>query len=281
MSMTIDRGLVDGDADRLGPRRQGDDAGARKIASDAHFTGHRQTPCSRNVERKPRRAQAFRLRPGSCRRRRIHSTGLRPFGCSRARIFSGSVAGSPILPITAAASTRIALGDAELGAGAVEVDARHAVGVIAHPGRLQRQAGPGGAGVEAVAVRDALLARLRLHQAVGQDEDQDRGAVRPALVPGDEEVEETRPIRVAAMRVEDAPGLGVERRRRPSRRLEDGEQVVLRHGRAVEGARRPALEEERIDRVVGRCGRSWRISCEGDAASPVGRGVSSRGTAGV
>jgi len=38
------RRLVDGDADRLGSRRQGDDAVAVKIASDAHFTRHCRLP---------------------------------------------------------------------------------------------------------------------------------------------------------------------------------------------------------------------------------------------
>ncbi len=45
-----------------------------------------------------------------------------------------------------------AIRDAEVGLGLGKIDARHAMGDIAHHRRLQRQLRPGRAGIEAVAV---------------------------------------------------------------------------------------------------------------------------------
>src|SRR4051812_33952184 len=52
----------------------------------------------------------------------------------------------------------VALRHLQLSPGAIEIDSDHAMRVIAEHRRLQRQAGPGGASVEAVAVRWAGLA---------------------------------------------------------------------------------------------------------------------------
>ena len=131
---------------------------------------------------------------------------------------------------------------------------RHAVGVIAHPASPAARGRPRRRRRRSCGWCDGAGSPVVLSvngRRVGEDVDQHRGAVRPALVPRDEQAEEPLPVRVAALRVEEAPGLRVERRRRPARRLEHRQQVLLRHLRPVERARRPALEEQRVDRVIG------------------------------
>ena len=154
---------------------------------------------------------------------------------------------------------------------AARVDAANAVGEIAHPPRLQRER-PRRAGIVAVGEGGGGLARLPVgeRQSVREDVDEQCRMLRPVLVERHQQADESLPMRVAAMGVEEAPRLGVERRGRPARRLEHRLEVALRHERAVERARRPALQEQRIDRMVavaGSCfdlwashsspGRSW------------------------
>ena len=112
---------------------------------------------------------------------------------------------------------------------------------------LQRQILPRRTRV--VGVRDQRLAGLLVGRPRNEQQ-QRRRPHAPDLVPLDEQIEEQRPLFGVAMRVEDAPGMRVACRRRPPRRLEQHEQFSLVDRLARHGARRPAVDEEMVDRVV-------------------------------
>jgi hypothetical protein len=86
--------------------------------------------------------------------------------------------------------------------------------------------------------------RIRLAVAredlVGEHHHEDAGAVTPGAIPLAQEVEEGRPVRTLAVRIEEAPFLLVVRRRRPARRLEQRGEIVGADRRTGERARRPA-----------------------------------------
>ena len=89
-------------------------------------------------------------------------------------------------------------------------------------------AGPGRSGVEAVGA--VVLRRLavagRRDRARGDGEERG-GTTGPGAVLLVEAVEEERPVRVAATGVEEAPGLQVAGRRRPTRSLEEDGKLRL------------------------------------------------------
>ena len=119
----------------------------------------------------------------------------------------------------------VVVGDRERGAGAVVVEAHHAVDDEPHGAALQRQVLERGAGVEAVhGVRLAVPGE----DLVREHDDQHAGPVAPGAVALGEEIEERRPVRALAVRIEKAPLLLVVARRRPARRLEEGREIGRR-----------------------------------------------------
>ncbi|MCY1446377.1 hypothetical protein D9M71_629400 [compost metagenome] len=131
-------------------------------------------------------------------------------------------------------------------------------------GRLQGQVGPGGAGIEGMAGErgGAVLARC-LEAAPGEHEHQGRGIGRPALVEGQQQVEEALPLGIVPVRIEEAPGLGIVGRGRPAGRFEQRVELLRPDRRAGEGTWRPAVDEQRVDGVVGLAMAHWRFSCSG------------------
>src|SRR5690606_6650961 len=83
------------------------------------------------------------------------------------------------------------------------------------------------------------------------DDDEDGGAVAPRLVSREEEVEVRVPVLALAAGVEEAPLLLVEGRRRPACGLEKLLELARRERLARHRSRRPAAEEDRLDRVIG------------------------------
>ena len=87
-------------------------------------------------------------------------------------------------------------GEVQLGEGAWNVEADHAMGVPAELGALQREVAPGSAGIEGVAMRGCrLLGARRVHQRVGGHDDEGAGTLGPALVEFDQQAEELVPMR--------------------------------------------------------------------------------------
>jgi hypothetical protein len=82
------------------------------------------------------------------------------------------------------------------------------------------------------------------------EQQQRRGPHAPDLVPIDEQIEEERPLLRVPPRVEDAPGVGVARRWRPPRRLEEHEEIGLVDRLARHRARRPPVHEQVVDWMV-------------------------------
>jgi len=120
------------------------------------------------------------------------------------------------------------------------VEAAHLVGVQALVLRLHGE------------VRDGLaevVARPRTGRALGVDglgdvHDEHGGRVGPRLVEAHERVMDARERIGAAPGDDEAPRLGVVRRRRPTRCLEDrADDRGVDHGGRVVGARAPALDE--------------------------------------
>jgi hypothetical protein len=99
-------------------------------------------------------------------------------------------------------------------------------------------------------VRAQRLAGLLVGRA--RDEDQQRGrTAAPDLIAFDEQAEECRPLWCVAVRVEDAPWMCVPGRWRPAGGLEQREQFRVGYRFARHGARRPSVDEQRIDGIVG------------------------------
>ena len=91
--------------------------------------------------------------------------------------------------------------------------------------------------------------------------------LHPALVERQQQAKEARPVGAVAMGIEEAPGLIVEGRRCPAGRVEQGVEIRLRQGRRVEGAGRPAVEEQGVDGPGhGARVRVHKISLKGSAS---------------
>lgn len=112
---------------------------------------------------------------------------------------------------------------------AVAAQARHAMGMIAEHGCLQRGLHPGPAGVKAViGARDRRLLDA-IDKRVGEDKDQRRRAVGPALVEVIQQAEEIGPDRLRPAGIDEPLGLHIEGRRRPACRFQNGQQIRLGH----------------------------------------------------
>jgi len=98
------------------------------------------------------------------------------------------------------------------------------------------------------------VAAGRAHGGFGYGDDQHRGVLGPALVELAEQAEEGWPRWGVAPGVEVAPGLRIIAARRPSGRFEDAQQVGFGNCLTGKGARRPALQEDLLDVVVGGAG---------------------------
>jgi hypothetical protein len=70
----------------------------------------------------------------------------------------------------------------------------------------------------------------------------------PSFVRVDEQIEERLPMLRAATRIQRAPLLRIERRRRPTRSFEKSHQFLVRNFLARHRPRRPPIDQKRLDR---------------------------------
>src|SRR5262245_11018964 len=97
---------------------------------------------------------------------------------------------------------------------------------------------------------DERASALLVSRSRDKDEEHCR-VTTPDLVALDEQVEKQRPVLRVAVCVENSTGVRVAGGRRPARRLEEDIELGLRNRLARHRPRRPSIEEQRLDRMVG------------------------------